>query len=197
MGISGVMSAALSGLRVTEQGLELVARNIANVDTPGYTRKTLARESIISGDSSSGVRAAAVTRELSATIQRELRGATSAASQADIIARALSQLDYLFGEGEFADRQRHPMPDLILLDLKMPGIDGFEVLRRIKNAPGIKRIPVVILTSSSEEGDRMLSYDDGANSYLVKPVSFSGFVKVVHQVGDYWLTLNVGAPPVE
>ncbi|HXK53455.1 MAG TPA: flagellar basal body protein, partial [Hyphomicrobiales bacterium] len=98
MGISGVMSAALSGLRVTEQGLELVARNIANVDTPGYTRKTLARESIISGDSSSGVRAAAVTRELSATIQRELRGATSAASQADIIARALSQLDYLFGE---------------------------------------------------------------------------------------------------
>ena len=124
-------------------------------------------------------------------------GQARLSNRIDVARSGQQALDYLFGEGDFADRQRYPMPDLILLDLKMPGIDGFEVLRRIKNAPGIKRIPVVILTSSSEEGDRMLSYDDGANSYLVKPVSFSGFVKVVHQVGDYWLTLNVGAPPVE
>ncbi|WP_316368922.1 response regulator [Candidatus Thiodiazotropha sp. CDECU1] len=106
-------------------------------------------------------------------------------------------LDYLLGNGEFADRIKHPLPDLILLDLKMPGIDGFEVLKRIKDTPKIKRIPVVVLTSSKEQGDRALSYDIGANSYLVKPVAFSGFIDVVRQIEDYWLTLNVGAPMSE
>lgn len=103
-------------------------------------------------------------------------------------------LDYLLGNEQYADRIKHPLPDLILLDLKMPGIDGFEVLSRIKQTPGIKRIPVVILTSSKEEGDRALSYDIGANSYLVKPVAFTGFIDVVRRIEDYWLTLNVGAP---
>ncbi|MES9826150.1 MAG: response regulator [Candidatus Thiodiazotropha endolucinida] len=103
-------------------------------------------------------------------------------------------LDYLLGNEHFANRDQHPLPDLILLDLKMPGVDGFEVLQRIKETPLIKRIPVVILTSSKEEGDRALSYDIGANSYLVKPVAFTGFVEVVRQIEDYWLTLNVGAP---
>lgn len=103
-------------------------------------------------------------------------------------------LDYLFGHGEYADREAYPLPDLILLDLKMPGINGHEVLRQIKGAPGLKRLPVVILTSSKEEGDLALSYDSGANSYLVKPVSFEGFLEVVRQIGDYWLTLNVGPP---
>ncbi|MCG8044736.1 MAG: response regulator, partial [Candidatus Thiodiazotropha endolucinida] len=83
---------------------------------------------------------------------------------------------------------------LILLDLKMPGVDGFQVLQRIKGTPLIKRIPVVILTSSKEEGDRTLSYDIGANSFLVKPVAFTGFVEVIRQIEDYWLTLNIGAP---
>ncbi|MES9818688.1 MAG: response regulator [Candidatus Thiodiazotropha sp.] len=106
-------------------------------------------------------------------------------------------LDYLFGNGHFADRTKHPLPDLILLDLKMPGVDGFEVLKRVKGTPLIKRIPVVILTSSKEEGDRALSYDIGANSYLVKPVAFTGFVDVVRQIEDYWLTLNIGAPMTE
>ncbi len=106
-------------------------------------------------------------------------------------------LDYLFGANEYGDRARFPLPDLILLDLKMPGIDGFDVLRLIKDAPLLKRIPIVILTSSREEGDRALSYDTGANSYLVKPVSFTGFVDVVRRVGDYWLTLNVGPPSSE
>jgi CheY-like chemotaxis protein len=100
-------------------------------------------------------------------------------------------LDYLFGHGEFADRDTHPLPDLILLDLKMPVIDGHEVLRQMEH---LKRIPVVVLTSSREEGDRALSYDNGANSYLVKPVSFDGFLDVVHQVDNYWLTLNVPPP---
>ncbi len=103
-------------------------------------------------------------------------------------------LDYLFGRGKYADRAAYPLPNLILLDLKMPGIDGFEVLRQIKNTEKLKRIPVIILTSSKEEGDRALSYDIGANSYLLKPVSFDGFIEVVKQIDDYWFTLNIGAP---
>jgi len=103
-------------------------------------------------------------------------------------------LEYLFGEGDFADRNSYPLPNIILLDLKMPGIDGFEVLRRIKNTEGIKRIPIIILTSSKEEGDRAMSYDHGANSYLVKPVSFDDFLEVVKKITDYWITLNVEPP---
>jgi len=103
-------------------------------------------------------------------------------------------LDYLLGRDKFSDRGLYPLPSLILLDLKMPGIDGFEVLRQIKNTEKLKRIPVVILTSSKEEGDRTLSYDIGANSYLLKPVAFNGFVDVVKKIDDYWFTLNIGAP---
>jgi CheY-like chemotaxis protein len=105
-------------------------------------------------------------------------------------------LDYLFGRDKYADRDEFPMPSLILLDLKMPGIDGFEVLRQIKGTEKLKRIPVIILTSSKEEGDRTLSYDIGANSYLMKPVSFEGFTEVVKKIDDYWFTLNIGAPSV-
>ena len=103
-------------------------------------------------------------------------------------------IEYLFGEGEYTDRQQYPLPDIVLLDLKMPGIDGHEVLRRIKKTEKLKRIPVTILTSSSDEGDRAMSYDNGANSYLVKPVSFDDFLKVVKKVSEYWLTLNVEPP---
>ncbi|MFC2102421.1 response regulator [Bacteroidota bacterium] len=103
-------------------------------------------------------------------------------------------LNYMMGEGEYADRIAHPLPDLILLDLKMPGIDGFEVLKQIKATEKIKRIPVIILTSSKEEGDRAISYDLGANSYLVKPVSFDGFLHTVKEIGEYWVVLNVKPP---
>ena len=106
-------------------------------------------------------------------------------------------LDYLFGRNIYADRQAYPMPNLVLLDLKLPGIDGFEVLRQIKSTPILKRLPVIILTSSKEEGDRALSYDHGANSYLVKPVSFEGFLDVVRQIEGYWLSLNVAPPEGE
>ena len=105
-------------------------------------------------------------------------------------------LDYLFGRNKYADRSLYPLPNLVLLDLKMPGVDGFEVLRQIKNTNMLKRIPVIILTSSKEEGDRALSYDIGANSYLLKPVSFDGFTDVVRRIDDYWFTLNIGAPEV-
>ncbi len=116
------------------------------------------------------------------------------ANKIEVCRRGSQALDYVFGHGEYADRSAHPFPDLVLLDLKMPGIDGHEVLRRIKTEPILKRLPVIILTSSKEEGDRALSYDNGANSYLVKPVSFEGFIEVVKQVTEYWLTLNVGPP---
>ena len=106
-------------------------------------------------------------------------------------------LDYLFGRDQYADRNAFPLPNLILLDLKLPGIDGFEVLRQIKSTSILKRLPVVILTSSKEEGDRALSYDYGANSYLVKPVSFDGFLDVVRQIEGYWLSLNVSPPDSE
>lgn len=106
-------------------------------------------------------------------------------------------LDYLFGRGKYANRTACPMPNLVLLDLKLPGIDGFEVLRQVKSTPILKRLPVVILTSSKEEGDRALSYDHGANSYLVKPVSFDGFLGVVQQIEGYWVSLNVGPPESE
>ncbi len=103
-------------------------------------------------------------------------------------------LDYLFGHGKYSDRKSYPFPDLVLLDLKLPGLDGHEVLVRIKTSEGLKRMPVVILTSSNDEGDLIMSYDNGANSYLVKPVSFEGFMSVVDTLGKYWLTLNVGPP---
>ena len=116
-------------------------------------------------------------------------------NQIEVARSGQEALDRLFGRGPWADRGRDPLPDLILLDLKMPGIDGFEVLRQVKGAPVLRRIPVIILTPSREEGDRAMSYDTGANSYVVKPVSFQGFLKVVEQVQDYWLALNVGPPP--
>lgn len=106
-------------------------------------------------------------------------------------------LDYLFGRGKYADRIAYPIPNLVLLDLKLPGIDGFEVLRQVKSAPILRRLPVIILTSSKEEGDRALTYDIGANSYIVKPVSFNGFLDVIKQIEGYWISLNVAPPDGE
>jgi CheY-like chemotaxis protein len=103
-------------------------------------------------------------------------------------------LHYLLGEGKYADRNTFPLPHLVLLDLKMPGIGGFEVLKKVKATPEIKRIPVIVLTSSKETGDRAESYDHGANSYLLKPISFSGFLDMVRKVSDYWISLNVEPP---
>ena len=103
-------------------------------------------------------------------------------------------LDYLSGRGEFSDRDRHPLPDLILLDLNMPVVDGHEVLRRIKRESPLRRIPVIVLSSSKEEGDLAMTYDNGANSYLDKPVSFDGFLQVVQRTANYWFALNVPPP---
>jgi CheY-like chemotaxis protein len=103
-------------------------------------------------------------------------------------------LDYLFGRGRYADRLAHPLPRLVLLDWTMPDVSGADVLRQLKATPALRRIPVVVLASSGcpEECDR--SYDEGANSCLVKPISFSGFAETARRIRDYWLRLNADPP---
>src|SRR5271155_137573 len=99
-------------------------------------------------------------------------------------------LEFLFCEGPYADRKIENAPKVILLDLKLPKIDGLEVLQRIKADPRTQAIPVVVLTSSKEQRDVVESYKFGVNSYIVKPVNFEGFVKAVQELGMYWLLLN-------
>jgi len=97
---------------------------------------------------------------------------------------------YLSGEGDFADRERFPRPFLLLLDLKMPGADGFEVLRWVRAEPETKRLLVVVLTSSNLQADVDRAYDLGANSYLVKPVSFDEMVNMIQRFEAYWSEIN-------
>ena len=104
-------------------------------------------------------------------------------------------LDFLFGRGAYEDRDLSVMPVVIFLDLKLPKIDGLEVLRRLRADERTKLLPVVILTSSKEEQDIMSGYSLGANSYVRKPVDFEQFVEAVRQLGLYWLLLNE-SPPV-
>jgi CheY-like chemotaxis protein len=99
-------------------------------------------------------------------------------------------LDFIFCEGPFAARKMADGPKVILLDLKLPKVDGLEVLRRVKGDPRTKMIPVVILTSSKEQRDVVESYQLGVNSYLVKPVNFERFADAVRELGFYWLLLN-------
>jgi two-component system response regulator len=99
-------------------------------------------------------------------------------------------LDFIFATGEFEGRDINEKPKVILLDLKLPKVDGIEVLRRIRGNEKTKYIPVVVLTSSQEERDMVESYKLGVNSYLVKPVDFDAFIKTVSQLGFYWLLLN-------
>lgn len=103
-------------------------------------------------------------------------------------------LDYIFAKGEHAERNVNHTPKVILLDLKLPKVDGIEVLRRIKGDEVTRKIPVVVLTSSREERDIIETYRLGVNSYIVKPVEFDKFVESVKELGLYWLLIN--QPPV-
>lgn len=105
-------------------------------------------------------------------------------------------LDYLFGTGNFAGRDPKQLPQLVLLDLKLPKVSGLEVLERLRAEPRTSLIPVVILTSSSEEEDILASYRLRANSYVRKPVEFHRFAEAVRQLGMYWLLLNEPLPQV-
>lgn len=99
-------------------------------------------------------------------------------------------LDYLFSRGEYTDQQQNPRPNLILLDLRLPRVDGLEVLKTIKTTPALLRIPVVVLTSSDAENDIARSYDFHANSYIVKPLDFKTFTRLMKDLGFYWLGWN-------
>jgi CheY-like chemotaxis protein len=101
-----------------------------------------------------------------------------------------SALDYLFRMNGYSDPATSPRPSLILLDLRLPKVDGLEVLKRIKADPELSRIPVVVLTTSSAEYDVVKAYDSHANSYLVKPVDFPQFVALMESLGYYWLAWN-------
>jgi two-component system response regulator len=103
-------------------------------------------------------------------------------------------LDYLFGTGIFAGRDACIVPQVVLLDLKLPKVEGLEVLRRLRADARTKLLPVVILTSSKEDQDRIQGYDLGANSYVRKPVDFNQFIDAVRQLGLYWLILNERPP---
>ena len=113
-----------------------------------------------------------------------------------IVARdGAEALEYLFGTGQYSGRDANLTPQVVLLDLKLPKVEGLEVLRRMRANESTKLLPVVILTSSNEEQDRINGYDSGANSYVRKPVDFNQFIEAVRQLGLYWLILNE-QPPV-
>ena len=111
-----------------------------------------------------------------------------------VVRDGVEAIDYLFGTGDYAGRDLAVMPQLVLLDLKLPRVNGHQVLKRIREDERTKRLPVVIFTSSAEEEDLIRSYDLGANSYVRKPVDFEHFMEATRQVGLYWLLTNLNAP---
>lgn len=126
--------------------------------------------------------------DLEMTLHALKRG--KVANRIQVVRDGAEALDFLFCEGVYASRQASESPKVILLDLKLPKIDGKEVLRRIKSDDRTRSIPVVILTSSNEHVDILECYALGVNSFIVKPVSFELFVKAVQELGVYWLMLN-------
>lgn len=117
------------------------------------------------------------------------------ANEVVVVKDGAEAVEWLFRQGRFADRA-DDLPALVLLDLKMPKIDGLEVLRRIKSDPRLRLTPVVMLTASREESDLIRSYELGVNAYVVKPVDFAAFMDAVKQIGAFWAVVNETPPPV-
>lgn len=107
-----------------------------------------------------------------------------------VVRDGVEALDYLFGTGAYVGRDLNSMPQLMLLDLKLPKIDGLEVLKRVREDERTKYIPIVVLTTSAEQKDIIGSYNLGANSYVQKPVDFNEFIEATQQLGLYWLVIN-------
>ncbi len=116
------------------------------------------------------------------------------ANQTVVVNDGLAALDYLFGKGAYEGRNTKEQPKLILLDLKLPKMNGLQVLEQLRKSEITKLLPVVILTSSKEESDLVASYRNGANSYVRKPVDFNQFVEAVRGIGLYWLLINEPPP---
>lgn len=116
------------------------------------------------------------------------------ANRIDVARDGEEALDFIFKRGQFAERAQDPRPSLVLLDLKLPKVDGLEVLREIRNHPSTRTIPVVILTSSKEEKDLVAGYQIGVNSYIQKPVDFTQFRETVRHLGLYWMVVNQPPP---
>jgi two-component system response regulator len=112
------------------------------------------------------------------------------ANRVFVVENGEEAIDFLFGTGKYSDRRDMPLPKVVLLDLKLPKVDGIQVLQKIKSEERTKILPVVVLTSSHEERDIINSYNLGVNSYIVKPVEFESFIKAVADLGFYWLLLN-------
>ena len=112
------------------------------------------------------------------------------ANEIHCLSDGAAALDYLFRRGDYADPEESPRPHVILLDLRLPKMDGLEVLAEIKSADELRRIPVVVITTSETEGDIAMAYDNHANSYLVKPVDFDKFTQLMDDLGFYWLGWN-------
>jgi len=128
-----------------------------------------------------------------ALIRRALR--TSGVRLAvDTVCDGLEALDFLWCEGPYAGRPAHVMPWLVLLDINLPSLSGLEVLRRLREEPRTRRLPVVLFSSSREYSDRAAGYDLGANSYVCKPADYRKLVALVRQVSEYWLTVNEPPP---
>ncbi len=121
---------------------------------------------------------------------------TSSNSTIHVVGDGQAALDYLFGEGAYADREVGPLPSVVLLDLNLPKIAGIDVLRTLRSRPRTRRLPVVVLTSSVQEIDMASCYDGGANSYVQKPIDFSRFVETARYVSTYWLGINEVPPAV-
>lgn len=125
-------------------------------------------------------------------LEMTLRGLRKAnvANRIEVARDGAEALEFLFCEGAYAHRRFEDAPRLVLLDLKLPKVDGLEVLARLKADPRTRAIPVVMLTSSKEQSDLVESYQLGVNSYIVKPVDFDNFVAAARELGTYWLLLN-------